>query len=288
MTVKVCLALLAVMLLTATANAADPSAAEALIAPGQVTLGMSVAALKAIRPKAFDGPEASRPNDPQQRKWPTMMEVIDLGKPSQVSFWYLFSNDKLSALLRTRNLVLVSPEGRNAEASAAYHAFAGLLGEPRQEALLRKGDASFVPVRADVWTDDATRLSVYFIATTKEITTAIVAPSDFPMEQVLIRPDPNRFEVEDKASQTIADLPRSQPLSKDIAPRINKTPALSVPSLPQSKQWSPKPSVNLPKPEQPKDDEWSFGLWSLMIAIALAILWIMWRAISKSHQGVTK
>jgi hypothetical protein len=139
-----------------------------------------------------------------------------------------------------------------------------------------------------VWTDDATQLSFYFIATTKEITTAVVASSDFPMEQVLIRPDPKRFEVEDKAAQTVADLPRSPPLSGDAAPGVNKTPVPSIPSLPQPKQRSPTPSVNPPKPEQPKGDEWSFGLWTLMTAIAMAALWLMWRAISKSEQGATK
>jgi hypothetical protein len=276
------------MLLVATADAAESSAAEALIAPDQVTLGMSLASLKAVRPKVFDGPEASRPNDPQQRKWPTMMEIVDLGQPSQVSFWYLFSNDKLTGLLRTRNLVLVPPERRNVQASSLYAGFARLLGVPRQESLLRKGDVSFVPVRADVWTDDATQRIFYFIATTKEITTAVVASSDFPMEQVLIRPDPKRFEIADKAAQTVADLPRSAPLGGDAAPENNKTPALSFPSLSQPKQGSPKPFVNSPKPEQPKEDEWSLGLWVLMIAFALATLWIMWRAISKSQQGETK
>ena len=280
--------LLAGLLLATSMEAADFSAAEALIAPGQVRLGMSIADLKSVRPKVFEGPETRRPDDVQNRMWPTLMEVIDLGKPSQASFWYLFSNDKLIGLFRTRNLVLVSPEERNAEASAAYDAFAGLLGVPRQESLLRKGEKSFVPVRADVWTDDAARLSFYFIATTKEITTAVVTPSDFPTEQVFIRPDPKRFEVEDKAAQTLADLPRSQTTGGGSAPRINGTPAFSIPSPPQPKQGMPTPSVNPPKAEQPKDDARSFGLLALVISIALVGFWIAWRAISKSDQGGAK
>ena len=283
MTAKICRALLVGVLLVATAEAAAPSTAEVLIAPGQVALGMSLAALKAVRPKAFDGPGASRPNDPQQRKWPTMMEVIDLGQPSQVSFWYLFSNDKLSGLLKTRNLVLVSPEMRNGEASDAYDSLAELLGEPRQESLLRKGDASFVPVRADVWTDDVKRLSFYFIATTKEITIAVVAPGDFPMEQVLIRPDPKRFEVEDKTAQTVVDLPRSLPLGEGGEPRASRTLVPSIPSQSQPKQVRPTTSVNPPKADQPKDGAQSFGLWTLGIIVALGALWMAGRAISKSH-----
>lgn len=287
MTPKVCWPLFAVLLFVASADAAESSAAEALIAPGKVALGMSSAALKAVRPKAFDGPQASRPNDPQQRKWPTMMEVTDLGQPSQVSFWYLFANDRLTALLRTRNLVLVPPAGRIAEASSAYDALYGLLGPPRQESLLRKGDSSFVPVRADVWTDDVARLTFYFIATTKEVTTAVVAPSDFPMEQVLIRPDPKRFEVEDKAAQTVADLPRSQPQDGDGAANIKKSPTLTLPSWPKPMQAEPLPSVNQTKAQQASNNV-MWWPWALVGAITLGFLWMSWRATSKSHRDETK
>jgi hypothetical protein len=287
MIVQFCRRLLAGILLATSADAADFSAAEALIAPGQVRLGMSIADLKAVRPKVFEGPETRRPDDVQNRMWPTLMEVIDLGKPSQASFWYLFSNDKLIGLLRTRNLVLVSSEGRNAEASAAYDAFAGLLGVPRQESLLRKGDRSFVPVRADVWTDDAARLSFYFIATTKEITTAVVTPSDFPTEQVFIRPDPKRFEIEDKKSQTVNDLPRSQAQAGESASRANESPA-SIPSLPQIKQRTLTPSSDLLKVEQPKADQRSVGQWAMGIVIVLVVVWLAWRVISKSHPSETK
>ncbi len=65
----------------------------------------------------------------------------------------------------------------------------------------------------------------------------------------------------------------------------NKTPALSVPPLPQPKQWRPTPSVNTPKAEQPKNHARSFGLWALVFAIALVALWMAWRTISKSRQG---
>jgi hypothetical protein len=221
--------LLASLLFVADTNAAESSAAEALIAPAQVRLGMSLADLKAARPKAFDGPSASKTNDPQKRKWPTMMEVIDLGQPSQVSYWYLFSSDKLIGLLRTRNLVLVPPDAGNAEASSVYDAITGLLGASRQESLLRKSDTAFATVRADVWTDDVTRRSFYYIATTKEITTAVIAQSDFPIEQVMIRPDPKRFEIEDKGTQTITDLPRKQTVGRDGAP---PAPASTTPALP--------------------------------------------------------
>ena len=288
MTAKICRSLLVGVLLVATAEGAELSPAEVLIAPRRVALGMSLAALKEARPNAFEGPEASRPNDPQQRKWRTMMEVIDLGQPSQASFWYLFSNDKLSGLLKTRNLVLVSPASRNSEASDAYDAFAELLGEPRQETLLRKGDASFVLVRADVWTDDVKRISFYFIATTKEITTAVVSPSDFPMEQVLIRPDPERFEVEDKTAQTVVDLPRSQPLGGDGKLGPSKTLVPSISSQSHQKKARQTTSVNSQKADQPKDEVPSFGLWTLGIVIALGTLWMTWRTISKSHCGRAK
>lgn len=288
MTAKACWHLLAGLLLVASVDATESSVAKALIAPGDVTLGMSLAALKTVRPKVFNGPEASRPNDPEQRKWPTMMEVIDLGQPSQVSFWYLFSNDKLTGLLRTRNLVLVPPDERNAEALSAYDSFTGVLGDPRQEIFLRRGDASFVPVRADVWADNVAQLSFYFIATTKEITTAVVATSDFPMEQVLIRPDPKRFEVEDEAAQTVADLPRSQPKGEAGTATIKKVRTIPSPSLSESNQVKPTRSVNTSKAEQPDKNVQLFVLWALVITIALGALWMSWRTPSKSHQNKTK
>jgi hypothetical protein len=97
-----------------------------------------------------------------------------------------------------------------------------------------------------------------------------------------------RFEVESKADQTVTDLPRSLRSGENSVPRINRTPALSAPSLPQPKQEKPTPSVNLPNAEQLRDGEWSFLLWVLVITFALVGLWMAWRAISKSHQGGAK
>ncbi len=288
MIAKVCRILFAVILLVDSADAAESSGAEALIAPEKVTIGMSLAALKAVRPKSFDGPEAYKPADTKQRKWLTMMEIIDLGQPSQISFWYLFSNDKLTGFLRTRNLVLVPPDGRVAEASSAYDSFTGLLGEPRQESLMRKGDSSFVPVQADVWTDDVTHLSFYFIATTKEITTAVVAPSDFPIEQVFIRPDPKRFKVAENTDQSVVDLPRTRQRTAVDAEKSRKEPALPFPSLPQPNQVKQTPSVNKTKAEQTNKTYPSFELLSLVIAIALGAMWMGWRATSKSRRNSTK
>jgi hypothetical protein len=279
------LILLAIGLRATSLKAAVSSAAEALIAPAQVRLGMSLADLKAVRPKAFDGPSASKTNDPQKRKWPTMMEVIDLGQPSQVSYWYLFSSDKLVGLLRIRNLVLVQPEARNAEASSGYNAITGLLGASRQESFLRKGDTSFVTVSADVWTDDVTRRSFYYIATTKEITTVVLDQSDFPIEQVMIRPDPNRFEIEDKGTQTVTDLPRRQTTGKDGAPKIKEESSRTVPSEPQPKMEMSPAYVTSPKLSESKINQWRVSLWLLFIAIALVVLFMVKRTKKRAAQA---
>jgi hypothetical protein len=273
------------ILISAALIAAESLVPEALVAPGQVTLGISLIELRVARPNAFDGPEATRPNDPQKRKWPTMMEVVDLGQPSQVSFLYLFSNDKLIGLLRTRNLVLMSPDGRIREASSAYAAFTRLLGESRQESVLRKGDSSYVPVRADVWADDVGRRSFYFIATTREITTAVVAVSDFPIEQVMIRPDPSRFDFEDKATQTVTDLPRSTVPGEGAAPIITPITKSPLPISHQRVDSRQQSSVNTPEKDQSKDDTQSFMLWTLVSTITIGVAWLALRAASKSRRG---
>jgi hypothetical protein len=262
-------------------DATEPSTVEALIAPPRVSLGMQVSALKAARPEAFDGPEASKPNDPQQRRWPTVMEVIDLGNPSQISFWYLFANNKLVGLLKTRNLVLETPERRNIEAVSAYLSISEFLGVPSQESFLRKGDTSFVSVRADVWTDEVSKRKFYFIATTKEITTAVIAQSDFPMEQVLIRPNPGRFQLEDKATQSVEDLPRPPYQNGDAASTIRRSPTPPVPLVQNPTQAKIVTLIGTtPEAERTDDGLW-FAPWVLIIVLTLGALVKSWRTAAK-------
>ena len=118
--------LLSRVALSVAAEAADFAAAEAFLAPSQVKLGMSTSSLKAVRPNLFDGPEAVSRAVPNNR-CPTLMEVLDLGKPSQISYWYLLADDKLVGILRTRNLVLLDDEARNEEAMAVYQNLTVLL-----------------------------------------------------------------------------------------------------------------------------------------------------------------
>jgi len=182
------------------------------VAPSGVYLGLDSNELKATRPDVFEGPLAatslSSPSDAQE--FPTYMEVQGMGKPGHVSYWYLLSENKVVGVLKTTNLVGVDEEVQKESAQSLFRELASLLGHSRQESILRRGETGFVPVRADFWKDPDTGTAIYFIATDKEITVAALSQSNFPIGQILISPDAQRFPLENPTEVSIRDLERPE------------------------------------------------------------------------------
>lgn len=182
---------------------------QKVVCPNQVEIGMEISKVRAIRASAFDGPVAT--SDDGKKIWPTLMEVVDMGKDSQVSYWYLFSNGKLVGVQKTRNLNKNNiPSDVESEAGLLYSRITRALGESQIDFVVRKGEASFAQVQTDVWSEEKSGYRYFYIATTKEITVAVVSPSDFPLDQVFIRPNTKRFPIEETSAQTIKDLPRQR------------------------------------------------------------------------------
>lgn len=184
--------------------------AEYFIAPEKVKLGISIAELKIIRPNLIDNYVLSSHADSEKSRYIAITEAIDLGQPSAISLCYLFSEDKLIGIQKTRNFESVSLSQRNFEASASYYTLTKLLGNPQQKPVLRTGEKSFVSVSADIWTPATSNLLFYFIATNKELSVSFMTKSILPMDEILIYPDPERFEIESKDIQTVTDLPRAE------------------------------------------------------------------------------
>lgn len=207
------------------ASAQDFKVAADTIVPDGVRLGMGVADLKQARPTAFEGPPASLPGGQDAKTYRTLMEVQNIGVPGHLSYWYLCSREKVVGVLRTRSLVGIDPESSKQAAQQAYGQLAQQLGSARQETFLRKGEAAYVPVRADVWRSKEGG-AIYFIATDREMTVAIVEATDFPLDQVFIRPDPQRFPMEEPDKQSVFDLERPVAITTPDAPvsRVAATP----------------------------------------------------------------
>lgn len=205
------------------ASAQDFNAAVETIIPEGIRLGMGVADLQQVRPTTFEGPAVALPGGQDAKMYRTLMEVQNIGAPGHLSYWYLCSHEKLVGVLLTRSLVGIDTESSKDAAQQTFSKFAQQLGSARKETLLRKGEAAFVPVRADVWRSKEGR-AIYFIATDREMTVAVVEPSDFPLAQIFIRPDPQRFPMEEP-KRTIADLERPVAIAAESAvPRVAVTP----------------------------------------------------------------
>lgn len=198
-------------------SAQNFESATSKIAPSGVRLGLNVEELKATRPDVYQGPSAAMPGSPQadSKQFATYMEVQGMGQPGHVSYWYLLSKNQVVGVLKTTNLVGIDEEARGTSAQTLFRELTSLLGVSQQESILRKGGTAFVPVRSDVWKDSESGRAIYFIATDKEITVAALAQSNFPIEQVFIRPNTERFPLENPAEASIRDLDR---------PNLDKSP----------------------------------------------------------------
>jgi len=194
----------------AVVSAQDFESAISRIAPSGVRLGLDAEELKATRPDVYQGPSAAMPKPPQtdSNQFSTYMEVQGMGKPGHVSYWYLLSQNQVVGVLKTTNLIGIDDKARVVAAQSLFRELTTLLGDSQKEPILRKGGTAFVPVRSDVWKDSESGSTIYFIATDKEITVAALAQSNFPIEQVFIRPNAERFPLENPAEASIRDLDR--------------------------------------------------------------------------------
>lgn len=227
------LACFAFCLVASLASAQDFDAAAGTVLPDGVHLGMSVAELKAARPATFDGPPASLPGGEDSKAHHTFMEVQNMGSPGHLSYWYLFSREHLIGVLQTRNLVGIDAASSRSAAQQTYSRLAQQLGSSHQQTLLRKGSTAFVPVRADVWRSEGGR-AIYFIATDQEMTVAVVEASDFPLAQVFIQPDSQRFPIEEPDKRSIFDLERPNSTTASVTSAPTASPVNIVATTPDA------------------------------------------------------
>jgi len=192
------------------ANAQNYKTIVREILPQGVELGISSESIKKLRSASFDGPTAA---DAQGGQYRTFMEIEGRGAPGATIYWYLCSNDRIVGALRTKNLFGVDDAKSVDEAQRIFLEIRKELGDSTQIATIKKGTRAFISVKTDVWKDSSSGLKIYFLATTKEITVAAIAPSDFPMAQVFIEPDARRFPLESRDERKIYDIER--PVSKE-------------------------------------------------------------------------
>lgn len=227
-------------------KALDFDAAIRQISPPGVLLGTTATQLKTERANLFEGPSAFLPSivGSQQapKTFPTFMENQGVGRPGSLSYWYLVSEDRVVGILRTKSMVGLSPEVGVAEAQRLLSGLARLLGDARQETLLRKGAVAFVPVRADVWNDSTSGRTIYFVATDREITVAAVEASDFPLGQVFVQPNTERFALEKDTERTVHDIAR--PAVNASTSEASAMPAREAEQLPVAAN---PPVINAPK-----------------------------------------
>jgi hypothetical protein len=198
------------IIFVALAKAQDFDAAISRVFPSGVYFGLNADQLKATRQKIFEGPAASIPGSPQvvSNQFTSYMEIEGLGKPRSISYWYLLSENKVVGVLKITNTIGIDDQARMKSAQQLFNELTASLGGSQKESILRKGKTAFVPVRADVWKDRKNGSEIYFIATNAEITVAALTQSDFPTEQILIRPNAERFPLEKPADASIVDIDR--------------------------------------------------------------------------------
>jgi hypothetical protein len=207
------------------------------------------------------------------------MELQGMGAPGHLSYWYLCSHEKVVGVLRTRSLIGTDAGASKEAAQQTYRGLAEQLGSSGQETLLRKGATAFVPVRADVWRSKEGR-AVYYIATDHELTVAVVEPSDFPLDQVFIRPDPQRFPMEEPSQKSIADLERPVTIATSGVPALHVAPTTTTGQMPEveppRESTTPTPeslSASTPVPASPsKAVGNASGILLLVLASAAVIV----------------
>ncbi len=260
----------------ATVLAQDFDSAVSRIAPSGVRLGLSLEELRATRPTVFEGPSATMPGSDRTAspQFPTYMENQGIGQAGHTSYWYLLSQNKVVGILKTTSLVSIDLKAGNLAAQRLFSELSELLGTQQQESILRKGQIGFVPVRADVWKNAATGQAIYFIATDKEITVAALAQSDFPLGQVLIRPNAERFPIEAPAERTIRDLERtSPPQAESKQAPVQAVPAFDIASKPVTKSAVASDQSTVHEPSiKPPAKKVENRFWLLFVVFGTAII----------------
>lgn len=192
------------------AKAGPEEALRSVLLPG-VKLGMSVTDFKSARPDAVEGPMTSLPASAgtgENVSYGTFMEALDIGSIGFSSYWYLTEGEKIIGCLRTRSMVGIADDEINRKASDSFSAMAEAFGEPKSDLAMRKGDNGFVKVKVDKWEVPSLDGTAYFVATNREITTGFIKCSGFPVGQVFIKPDDERFPLEDAATRSVVDITR--------------------------------------------------------------------------------
>ena len=278
---KYCLiALLFLIDWTGGAAAVDRFAAlEKMIIPENVSLGMSPEDFTASRPAALEGPTPLGGVEGAL----SFTEILNQGSSTQVAYWYFFYEGKLGGVLKTQVAGLIGAEQSQVQARETYVHLVNLLGEPRSEPVLRNGESGLVTVQAETWRDDAVGCTACFIATTQEITTALVVPSHFPLNRIFLSPDPERFatEMEPENDQSVNILNYHLTAAETGAvPNDQKsTPSLSA--------LDPLPTV-VSRPVAPTQHQLiarasgSIG-WTLLGGLLALVLCAVWRSRRSSH-----
>lgn len=193
---------------------AGPEEALRLILLPDVKLGMSVTDFKSARPDAVEGPMTSLPpseGSGENVKYETFMEALDVDSIGFSSYWYLTEGGEIIGCLRTRSMVGIAGDEVNRKASDAFSAMSAAFGNPKSDSVMRRGDYGFVKVKVDMWAVPSLDGIAYFVATNREITLGFIKRSGFPVGQVFIKPDDERFPLEKVAAPSVVDIPRPAP-----------------------------------------------------------------------------
>lgn len=193
-------------------NAAEVefSSIASKVAPKGVSLGMSFERLKAARPAIFSGPSAEDPSTQVRgiERYATFMEVEGVGNPGHTSYWYLLSDGVVVGVIKTLSGLGVDEDVHEKTARDMFLELAASLGVPDQLSVVRGDGVSLSLVRADVWEDSESGREIFFVATNKEITLATLSKSSFPIDQVFIKPDSERFPGIGASTSSLDDLER--------------------------------------------------------------------------------
>lgn len=187
------------------------------VAPSGVSLGMHFERLKAVRPTIFRGPSAEDPRklDGGIQCYVTFMEVEGIGNPGHTSYWYLLDNGEVVGIIKTLSGSGVDEDVHEKTTRSLFFELTASLGSPEQRSVVRRDGVSFSSVRADVWEDSVSGRKIFFVATNKEITIAVLSKSSFPVDQVFIKPNFERFPEIDASTTSLGDVER--PSAFDIS-----------------------------------------------------------------------
>ena len=210
-----------IMLLTSNVKGGDFHIAYL---PEGVRLGASLVDITSVR----SGLVQNNFPHPDNRFGGVTSEFIELQKAKSppLAYFYRFKDDKLGSVLRSSSMRSLSVHDAKLAAVKIYNDLNANFRMTREDAIVRSNGTTTIIATAQLWQGDDAQFSLYFVATTDELTLVIFDPTQCERSNFFLGverlPDVNST-VEKVKTLSIGRAKDASPTLADLIPDIHNS-----------------------------------------------------------------